>query len=62
MTEKKKYDTTIARIAGNLLSGYDRAINDSMREAMARDAVALARAIVAEVQRTEPLPEGIPHP
>jgi hypothetical protein len=51
----KKYDRTIARMAGNLLSGYE--IYDllpSERQGVAAAAVAMARAIVAECERTEP--------
>jgi hypothetical protein len=57
MAEKKKYDSTVARIAGNLLSGQPDLIHvgyseDALR-AMAENAVRLARAIVAEVERTD---------
>lgn len=66
---KRKYDSTIARIAGNLLSGDDRAFvvyweanpDSGSKEPVVRvnsgivqGAVATARAIVAEVERTEP--------
>lgn len=61
---KKKYDRTVARIAGNLLSGADSLpyvgdgvhgeSGDKRRRELARQAVALARAIVAEAERTEP--------
>lgn len=48
----KKYDSTVARIAGNLLSGnYDKSLNFAEN---AQRAVELARAIVAETERTEP--------
>lgn len=52
----KKYDSTVARIAGNLLSGvaaksgYPFAIPPAAIE----QSVVAARAIVAEVARTEP--------
>jgi hypothetical protein len=44
-------ESTVARIAGNLLSGVD--IHAHNRESAVRNAVATARAIVAEVKRTE---------
>lgn len=53
MNEKRKYDSTIARIAGNLLSGSWPEGADR-REELARLAVMMARAVVAEVERTEP--------
>jgi hypothetical protein len=51
----RKYDSTVARIAGNLLSGFpfdEYNSDDTIR--LAREAVALARAIVAETERTQP--------
>jgi hypothetical protein len=56
---KRKYDSTIARIAGNLLSGTNAvkvhgAYGDDALRHLAQQAVRLARAIVAEVERTEP--------
>jgi len=47
------YDSTIARIAGNILSGYPNIFNllPSEREMIAKDAVALARAIVEEARQ-----------
>lgn len=55
---KKPYDSTVARIAGNILSGeaFLEYLNrtDGMRTTMRYQAVQLARAIIAEVQRTEP--------
>lgn len=60
MTEKN-YDSTIMRIAGNLLSGQAIELttggysNEALQE-MAAQAVRLARAIVAEVQSSA-LPE-----
>jgi hypothetical protein len=59
MSEKRKYDSTVARIAGNLLSGVMANtggvaqwsdVSDNAIEA----AVVAARAIVAEVERTQP--------
>lgn len=59
MSEKKKYDSTVARIAGNLLSGVMANTNgsaqwDEVSSGAIEAAVQAARAIVAEVQRTEP--------
>lgn len=58
MAEKKKYDSTVARIAGNLLSGSLHVYNFNEHGAdhikVVRGAVAMARAIVAETERTEP--------
>lgn len=53
---KRAYDSTVARIAGNLLSGLvaRKALEGEYEEW----AVRVARAIVAEVQRTEPGEEG----
>lgn len=48
---KRDYDSTVARIAGNLLSG-DRCKGYGPQEA-AYVAVELARAIIAETKRTE---------
>ena len=62
---KRDYDSTVARIAGNLLSGklemvdFDQASSDVqpyMR--LLHGAVMMARAIVAEVQRTAPAEGG----
>lgn len=68
---KKKYDSTIARIAGNIL-GHLLTNGDSARDcsnvAYARgvstvtvsieNSVALARRIIEEVERTEPEQEA----
>lgn len=57
---KRDYDSTVARIAGNLLSGMTRISNDpdgllgDPEKRAARWAVNVARAIVAETKRTEP--------
>lgn len=55
----KKYDTTVARMAGNIASGlingpegYFGTLNE--QKTIAEMAVLLAREIVAEVERTEP--------
>jgi hypothetical protein len=60
--QKRDYDSTVARIAGNiacelLRSSWKAMPRSSMgdrHEAVANAAVHLARAIVAEVKRTEP--------
>jgi len=56
MAEKRKYDSTVARIAGNIAGHMLRDNDGDTRnsEAVAVDAVYLARKIVAEVERTEP--------
>lgn len=55
MSEKKKYDSTVARIAGNLMSGYEwYDLTPRERDEFAFEAVAMARAIIAETERTEP--------
>jgi len=58
MPQPKDYDTTIARIAGNVLAGLvtvpafqDR--TGAILESAIDTAVWMARAIVAEVKRTE---------
>jgi hypothetical protein len=56
MSEKRKYDSTVARIAGNLLSGM-MVTNPPIGTMDIRNAVETARAIVAEVERTEPAAE-----
>lgn len=56
----KKYDSTIARIAGNLLSGVHsepdlhRIAQHGVDDLVVKGAVVLARAIVAEVEASEP--------
>lgn len=56
-TEKRKYDATVARTAGNIASGRTwEELNTLSDEGMARICVAVARAIVAEVERTEAEP------
>lgn len=64
MTEKKKYDSTVARIAGNILSGVFTepdlqliGTSPPCRSSTVAGAVAVARAIVAETIRTEPEPK-----
>lgn len=58
--ERRGYDGTVARIAGNLLSGTagDVGMTPAQEEQAARWAVRLARAIVAETIRTEPKGTG----
>lgn len=48
----KDYDTTVARIAGNILSGNWPQSVTNAEEAL-EWAVRLARGVVAEVKRTE---------
>lgn len=50
----RKYDSTVARIAGNILSGqkWPERLTDETITHVAREAVRLARGIVAEVERT----------
>lgn len=60
MAEKKKsYESTVMRIAGNIASGLGwAALNELPDEQIAGVCVQVARAIVAEVERTEPAREG----
>lgn len=69
MTDKRKYDSTIARMAGNIAGGFmDRVlvVRAGNRVGFAEESiahvavvsVAIARAIVAEVERTEILKEN----
>lgn len=54
---KRLYDSTIARIAGNIMSGYEwYDLTPRERDEFAAEAVAMARAIVEETKRTEPEP------
>jgi hypothetical protein len=68
VSEKRKYDSTVARIAGNIASGlmaqvifqdYKPVENGRW---IAAQTVALARLIIAEVERTEPLAQRSPSP
>lgn len=56
MSQQKTYDSTVARIAGNLLSGVITADQEtwSISSLAIRYAVEAAREIVAETKRTEP--------
>ena len=57
MTPPRDYDSTVARIAGNILSGHLTAAMELTEHdlgVLARSAVRLARAIVEETRRTEP--------
>lgn len=47
------YDSTIARIAGNILAGYDLNQASERDDLHVHTAVRIARKIVAEVRRTE---------
>ena len=69
MNEKKKYDSTVARIAGNIAAGLVRnreyffADSGGVKvEMLAADAGEAARFIVAEVERTESVPFQRLHP
>lgn len=56
MTDKKKYDSTVARIAGNIAGHFVRwPVGHTDVADFAAISVAFARAIVAEVERTEPV-------
>jgi hypothetical protein len=52
--EKKDYDTTIARMAGNIAAGMvdHHTVEQKDADDIARETVAIARAIVAEIKRT----------
>lgn len=51
----RKYDSTVARMAGNIASGLGwHALSELPDEQIAGVCVQVARAIVAEVQRTDP--------
>jgi hypothetical protein len=60
--EKRKYDSMVARIAGNIAFGlvviWDREFMTSapgIEDAVISQSVRMARAIVAETERTEPV-------
>jgi hypothetical protein len=57
---EKNYDSTIMRIAGNLMSGYPDAWRQARTgegyAAYAESAVRMARAIVAETLKPDPAP------
>jgi hypothetical protein len=58
----RNYDSTVARIAGNILSGIPAARDEKGRlldydPDAAYYAVRMARLIIAEVKRTEPVEE-----
>jgi hypothetical protein len=55
--QKRTYDSTVARIAGNIASGFvgGRLFGNDEPQ-IARVSVAIARLIIAETQRTEPAP------
>ena len=52
---QRKYDSTVARIAGNVASGLSRnPYYENNTQDLAEDAVQIAKLIVAETIRTEP--------
>lgn len=59
MSERKKYDSTVARIAGNILSGHRELfmVDDQypLRQMVSR-AVRVARMVVECIEETEPEP------
>ncbi len=60
---QRDYDSTVARIAGNILSGNPNLFMDNEDDRrVARKAVWLARIIIAETKLTEPITEQGPHP
>jgi hypothetical protein len=54
---RRDYDSTVARIAGNILSGSFLSEDPEHRKLLAVRAVEIAREIVAEVRRAEPKPD-----
>lgn len=59
MTPKRKYDSTVALIAGSIAGGLLARVPNDMDmpfDPIAELSVSMARAIVAEVERTEPDP------
>jgi uncharacterized cupin superfamily protein len=68
MNEKRKYDSTVARMAGNIAGAFmDRMVVVRQGDTVgftaedvahiAGGSVLIARAIIAEVERTEPEPK-----
>ena len=60
MSQLRKYDSTLARIAGNIAAGFVgfRQLSDlPTAETIAHNAVVMARLIIAEIERTE-LPQS----
>ena len=56
---KPDYDTTLARMAGNIAGNLATMRAFTWKpESLAKESVAIARAIVAEVKRTTPATEG----
>lgn len=55
---KRDYDSTVARMAGNIAAGLvgQENINLHDLDAIAQMSVRLARAILVETKRTEPAP------
>ncbi len=58
----RDYDSTVARMAGNIAAGFVTRSGADNLGLIARDSVALARKILAETKRTEdpPLEPGTP--
>ena len=56
--KQRDYDSTVARVAGNILAGLVMHPEFGPNEQAADRAVELARHIVSEVKRTEPDREG----
>lgn len=55
MSNPRDYDSTVARIAGNILSGFPfDEYTPQDQERFVVEAVQMARAIVAETKRTQP--------
>lgn len=51
----RDYDSTVSRIAGNILGGYPESwLSDKCRVHGVKAAVATARMIIEETKRTEP--------
>lgn len=59
MSTKRDYDSTVARIAGNIAAGMvsNSDTDPTERAHLVTIAVKMARDIVAEVKRTEPVPD-----
>ena len=54
MSKLRDYDSTVARIAGNIMAALVMHPDFGLNDYGTDRAVALARAIVAETKRTEP--------
>lgn len=64
MNKPRDYDSTVARMAGNIAAGchegHDWSDGDDAYLRLAIHCVKIARAIVAETKRTEPKESGGP--